>query len=1259
VGTETIDGGGVITVSGNNASGVFQVHSYVQAALTGLTIRGGNSDYGGGIYNYAFATLTVSNSTVSGNSALAGGGIFNYVLGSLTVSNASFLLNSAGAGAGIYNDDGTLAVSNATFSGNSASQDGGGIYNDVGTLTVSNATFNLNSAINNGGGLLNRAGALTMSNATLSGNVAGFAGGGIYNSGSGTLAVSNATLSGNSAIFGGGINNKGTLAVSNATFYGNSANSQEVSVSLNGGGIFNQIGATLTVQNATLSGNYAFNTGGGIANDGTLTMQSTIVAGNTTSFSDEADVSERGVDGGSTYNVIGTATGSGLSFDFNGNQFLLGVIPLRLGPLGNYGGPTQTMPLLPGSPALGQGAPGGAGVPTTDQRGFPRPTSGRVDVGAFQKQSNLLQVKTADLGGLAAKMSMREAINQANQDAMAGQSDTITFDLAQMGTSTVTLLDGPLVLDVSGAAGPVGTETIDGGGVIRVSGNHASGVFVVNTGVLATLTGLTIQDGSAFAGGGILNYGALSVSNTTVRGNSAFAGGGIYNLGALAVNSATLSGNAAFDGAGIYNQGALMATNATLSGNAASDSGGAVVNADAGTATLSNATLSGNTANTAGGIFNDLLATLTLQSTIVAANTAAFAADVQQQGVDGGSADNLIGDGSDSGLSDGVNGNQVGGNGLPVLDPLLGPLADNGGPTETMALLPGSPALAGGAFAGSDGAETDQRGLPWPTSGQVDVGAFQTQTTAVAAGDVTVSYSAASQDVTLTATVTDNGGAMPLAQGSVAFTVLMPDGTDLTATADIDAGGTASASVTLPAGLVVGSYTIAVAYSDSAAIFSPSSGSSILTVQPATPCVEVAATSLSFSATANQSATLTATIIAGGLGIGEGSVSFIVSAPSAAAPGDPPIVLATTAAVPVNALGVVSVPIPVPAGSLGGVYTIQAVFTDEPGTGNYAPADGAGILTIDPATTTVTLNAVPARTFSNGSAQSVSLSAHVTSPAGKVMTGSVTFTIAGQPPVTAPVNLLGVASALVAIPAGTAAGSYAITATYADLTNAIGGTNFAGSPVSGTLTIKPAATKVTASGSAAYRAGAGQQVTLTARVTAGGKNVVNEGTVTFTYAGQTVQGTVNAQGVATAKVTVTAGTAAGAYPFTVAYGGTANFLPTTATGTLTIKPDATHVKVAPTKVAYSASADQQVTITATVTAGLGGPVSEGSVTFTYGAQTITVAVNSQGVATATLTVKADTARGKYTLTASYADILNLNNKVNYSLSTAQGTLEVF
>jgi hypothetical protein len=184
-------GAGQLTVSGNNASRVFEVaKSTKSVTLSGLTISKGSANgsttfKGGGIYNAG--TLTVSNSTLSGNSSAAGGGIAN---------------------------SGTLTVSGSTLSGNTADR-GGGIFSSIGTVTVSNSTISSNTA-NQGGAIYLRDGALTVSGTTLSSNVA-TRGGGILNSQQGTLTISGSTLSGNSASEGGGIENFGTVTVNNSS----------------------------------------------------------------------------------------------------------------------------------------------------------------------------------------------------------------------------------------------------------------------------------------------------------------------------------------------------------------------------------------------------------------------------------------------------------------------------------------------------------------------------------------------------------------------------------------------------------------------------------------------------------------------------------------------------------------------------------------------------------------------------------------------------------------------------------------------------------------------------------------------------------------------------------------------------------------------------------------------------------------------------------------------------------------------------------
>jgi hypothetical protein len=164
----TIDGGGLITISGGNAVRVFSINCGtisdcgVNVTVENLTIANGHcpgAPGGGGIYNTG-RSLIVTNSTFTGNSCPVGGAIANFNgSGSLTVTNSTFADNVGivgidSIGAGIYNDAGVVTVANSTFTGNGSSVapgQGGGIYNDTGSLTVSNSTFTGNSASMGGG----------------------------------------------------------------------------------------------------------------------------------------------------------------------------------------------------------------------------------------------------------------------------------------------------------------------------------------------------------------------------------------------------------------------------------------------------------------------------------------------------------------------------------------------------------------------------------------------------------------------------------------------------------------------------------------------------------------------------------------------------------------------------------------------------------------------------------------------------------------------------------------------------------------------------------------------------------------------------------------------------------------------------------------------------------------------------------------------------------------------------------------------------
>jgi CSLREA domain-containing protein len=271
----TVEGGDVITVSGNNAVRVFFVDSGT-VTFDRLTISNGielSLVGGGGIYNnYGNSGMvTVSNSTFYSNSATNGGGIASEGA-RMIVSNSTLFDNSAGTAGGILNNNGALTVTNSTLFNNSATN-GGGVFNQIGTMAVSSSTLSGNSAIW-GGGIYND-GTLTVSNSTLYDNVASNHGGSIYNY-AGRMMVNNSTLSGNAASDNGGsiYNNKGTMMVNNSTLTDNRAR-------MSGGGIWSE--GNLHLGAVHIFSNSATHGGGVYVYDGSATLTGTRVVSNTAS----------------------------------------------------------------------------------------------------------------------------------------------------------------------------------------------------------------------------------------------------------------------------------------------------------------------------------------------------------------------------------------------------------------------------------------------------------------------------------------------------------------------------------------------------------------------------------------------------------------------------------------------------------------------------------------------------------------------------------------------------------------------------------------------------------------------------------------------------------------------------------------------------------------------------------------------------------------------------------------------------------------
>jgi len=346
-------GASALTVSGNNASRVFNVTG-TNVTISGLTIANGNTTNlnGAGIYagGGAGSVFTLTGSVITNNSTLLdGGGIYNS--SSVTISNCTISGNGApgGSGGGIYNSNSTMTVNASTLSGNNASV-GGGILND-----------------------------------------------GEY--GSAMLAVNASTLSGNWANYGGGIFNDGgygnaTLTINVSTFSTNTAGGGGAIIN---GGAWGGSSVTLTINAGTFSGNSAGD--GGIENDGRFDGSATLEIGDT--------ILNAGTSGATIFSLAGTVTSDGynLSSDDGGGYLTstadqINTNPL-LGPLQNNGGPTFTHALLWGSPAIDQGnryAAPGLHL-NTDQRGFQRPIDfpgipnafggDGSDIGAFEAQKPL------------------------------------------------------------------------------------------------------------------------------------------------------------------------------------------------------------------------------------------------------------------------------------------------------------------------------------------------------------------------------------------------------------------------------------------------------------------------------------------------------------------------------------------------------------------------------------------------------------------------------------------------------------------------------------------------------------------------------------------------------------------------------------------------------------------------------------------------------------------------------------------------------
>lgn len=368
---EAVAGGGFFPASasrsaGRMARGAVAVLALLPAVLFGQITVSNLNDSGAGSLRQAIVDVPAGG-TIGFSSGLAGQTL---PLASELVINKDLTIQATGLTGGLVLSGGSacrvlrveagrvvtlrlLRIANGNGDGASDDNFGGGLYNS-GVTTVDRCTFSANSVTNYGGAIYNALNAsLTVTGTTFTGNHAGLYGAAISNSS--VLLLNGSTFNANHAGFeGGGIYSdfSSTLTITNSTFTANLAD-------FFGGAVFNG-SPRFTIQSSTLVANSALRIGGGIYNDffGTPSSQvsHTIVALNT---------APEGAD------IFGPRDES---FNFTGGD-------PKLSPLGDYGGPTKTMPPLPDSPVIDAG---GTTTLSTDQRGQPRLLVGGLDIGAFE-----------------------------------------------------------------------------------------------------------------------------------------------------------------------------------------------------------------------------------------------------------------------------------------------------------------------------------------------------------------------------------------------------------------------------------------------------------------------------------------------------------------------------------------------------------------------------------------------------------------------------------------------------------------------------------------------------------------------------------------------------------------------------------------------------------------------------------------------------------------------------------------------------------
>jgi predicted outer membrane repeat protein len=759
--------------------------------VTRSTISGNSAQQGGGI-SQSGGSATITGSTISGNTAVVtnhpsgplggyGGGLFTSN-GSMTVTGSTFSRNSGKFGGGISSGDrfttnSILTIADSTIDNNTVVDGrGGGIFHRAfsGDLTITGSTISGNTTNEHGGGLYlssyDTPGTFTIRHSTIAANTAlgQFGGGGIFVH-SGALVLDHTIVATNLSLTGYGRDLSGLLSASIDARY-------SLIGAKSGSGL-----AAAPVGSPDAKGNLieVFLELAPLADNGGLTKTHALAAsspawnaGDPSAVGGVGTVPQFDQRGGPYVRVFGGRIDIGAYerqsvqnpslvvdtlVDETDGDYSAGDLSLREA-IGLANGSVDSAETITFAAALTAGGaatihlthgelgisdsltivgPGAnlltidasASDPTPNQNNGDGSRVLRIDDGNFETDKTVSIFGLTLTGGdgtyYGGGIYSKESLIIANSTIRDNSS---SFGRGIYSLGRFVTITGSTIRDNVG--GGIATNFSDLTVTdSAISGNSGAGIS--SSGGIVTVTRSTVSGNSAGQGGGIYATGTLTVTASTISGNSAQFGGGIMTRGLLSVTDSTISGNRATYGYGggilSLGYGQTTITNSTISGNFANTYGGGIHFRN--NLKVSQSTITGNRANTnGGGISNNSYGNAELNNTIVAGNTrgATTRSDVFGRAT---LTFSLLGVNTGATIAD-IGGNLIGTSGAPV-NPLLGPLADNGGPTKTHALLAGSPAIDAGdpaAVAGVGGVpEFDQRGAPFSrvAGAAVDVGSLE------------------------------------------------------------------------------------------------------------------------------------------------------------------------------------------------------------------------------------------------------------------------------------------------------------------------------------------------------------------------------------------------------------------------------------------------------------------------------------------------------------------------------------------------------